>query len=476
MTNERDLESEIRDTLEGMAARPAPERLHARLALIPTVEPTSGALQPSSPSHSRLGFSLASAAIVTIVIVGALSLRGGGNGTNPSTPPTGASSVVAVTPAPTPSQSSSASSPTLSPSIVAVAPSPTPSATSVSPGAIPADFQPLSVTFVSADMGWVLGSTSCGANTCPVIVRTLDGGRTWTRIAAPETSIDFGGDFFGNDFQAGSGVTGLRFADPLDGWAFGPGLWATHDGGTTWKQFTIPGLPDGAVLALEASAGAVQLAAYDGYQSFRIASSPVSSDALRLSAVSVPVGAGPVPEVQLVLQGQTGWLLENDRVVTAGARLVAGTWQTWQPPCVTVMGPALLAAANAQDLIAACDVGLWATPQGEHLYRSTDAGQTFVETGPQLPVKGVTAIAAPSTSTIVAAGYGPNNAAEVVASDDGGHTWTVVPSAGQVGPFWVSYLGFTTAIQGVLLTSDGGGHGQLLMTRDAGHTWVPVRF
>src|ERR1035437_9028565 len=111
MTNERDLESEIRDTLEGMAARPAPDRLHARVASIPTVEPTSGALQPSSPSHSRLGFSLASAAIVTIVIVGALSLRGGGDGANPGTPPTGASWFVAGTPTQTPSQSSSASSP-----------------------------------------------------------------------------------------------------------------------------------------------------------------------------------------------------------------------------------------------------------------------------------------------------------------------------------------------------------------------------
>jgi hypothetical protein len=470
MTNERDLETEIRDTLEGMAARPAPERLHARVASIPTVEPTSGALQPSSPSHSRLGFSLASAAIVTIVIVGALSLRGGGNGTNPSTPPTGASSVVAGTPTQTPSQSSSASSPTLSPSIVAVAPSPTPSATSVSPDAIPADFQPLSVTFVSADMGWVLGSASCGSNTCPVVVRTLDGGRTWQRSAAPDTSLVATGDY-----QAGSGVSNLRFADALDGWAYGPGLWATHDGGRTWKQLSISGL-SGGVAALEASAGAVQVVAYDGAQSFRIASSPVSSDALKVSAITVAIGAGPPAAVQLVLQGQTGWLLENDRTVVAGARLIGGTWQTWQPPCLDVMGPAVLAAGSARDLTAACDVGLWAAPQGEHLYRSSDAGQTFVETGPQLPVNGVEAIAAPTTSTIVAAGYGPINSVELVASNDGGLTWTVVLNA---GPVRVTYLGFTTATQGVLITSDSGGdqgHSQLLMTRDGGHTWTPVRF
>src|SRR5450759_5162413 len=468
MTNERDLETEIRDTLEGMAARPAPERLHARVASIPTVEPTSGVLQPSSPSHSRLGFSLASAAIVTIVIVGALSLRGGGNGTNPSTPPTGASSVVAGTPTQTPSQSSSASSPTLSPSIVAVAPSPTPSATSVSPDAIPADFQPLSVTFVSADMGWVLGSASCGSNTCPVVVRTLDGGRTWQRSAAPDTSLVATGDY-----QAGSGVSNLRFADPLDGWAFGPGLWATHDGGKTWKQLTIPGLPGAAVAALEASAGAVQVVAYDGNTTFRIASSPVSSDAWLLSGRKVPVGAGQVQEVQLVLQGAAGWVLEDDRVVTAGARLVGGSWEAWQPPCLT-FGLARLAAANARELNAVCTVGVWGPApsgqQGDHLYRSSDGGLTFAETGPQLSVSGP--IAAPSTSTIVASG----GQSQIVVSVDGGLTWKAASFPAQGTSFYVRYLGFTTATQGVLLTSDDGGHGQLLMTRDAGHTWVPVRF
>ena len=44
----------------------------------------------------------------------------------------------------------------------------------------------------------------------------------------------------------------------------------------------------------------------------------------------------------------------------------------------------------------------------------------------------------------------------------------------------MSYLGFTTATQGVLITSDGGGYSpeltQLLMTRDGGRTWTPVKF
>jgi photosystem II stability/assembly factor-like uncharacterized protein len=471
MTDERDLDAEIREALEGMAVRPAPDRLLDQVAAIPAAAP-SGALRAlgrPNPSRLRLGFSLASAAIVAIVIGGALYFRGGiQNAASASTPPASASSIAAETASPTPASSTSAIASTPSPSLVAVAPSSSPNASPTAPDAIPPDFQPLSVTFVSADMGWALGSAGCGANTCPVIVRTLDGGRTWSRIAAPPTPVDYAGDY-----QAGSGVSGLRFADPLDGWAFGPGLWATHDGGKTWKQISIPSLPNGAVAALEASSGAVQVVAYDGSTDFRIASSPVSSDALTLAKLSVPVGAGPVPEVQLVLQGQAGWVLENDRVVTAGARLVNGTWQTWQPPCLDVLGPATLAAANAQELNAVCTEGIWGPApggqQGDHLYRSSDGGQTFVETGPQLSIG---LIAAPSPSTIVAAG----GQSQIVVSVDGGLTWKAASLPAHFGSFYTGYLGFTTPTQGVLIASDTNNRSQVLMTRDGGHTWTLVQF
>src|SRR5439155_26248360 len=38
-----------------------------------------------------------------------------------------------------------------------------------------------------------------------------------------------------------SGVTGIRFADALHGWVFGPALWATSDGGATWRRQAPPG-------------------------------------------------------------------------------------------------------------------------------------------------------------------------------------------------------------------------------------------
>jgi len=317
---------------------------------------------------------------------------------------------------------------------------------------------------VSPDDGWVLGTGTCSSAPCAAIARTADGGRTWAKVSAPHVSIVPGGD------QGPPGISGLRFADARNGWAFGPDLWATHDGGATWARLTIPGLPaDAAIFALASANGTVHAVVLDGGD-YRVASSPVGADDFRLSAVRVPVGAGPVPLVQLVLSGAAGWLLENDRTVVGGARLVNGAWVAWQPPCADVVGPAFLAASSPTELAAACDVGLWGTPTGDHLYVSHDGGSTFVETATAVPLQMAAQVAAASPSVIVVSGFDATGAV-LVATFDGGRTWAVVARLGAVG---ITDLGFTTATQGVAITVPADGAASLLMTRDGGHTWRAV--
>jgi hypothetical protein len=302
------------------------------------------------------------------------------------------------------------------------------------------------------------------------IERTSDGGHTWTVAQAPTTKVDRTNGLAGSV----AGVTSrIRFATTNDGWAFGPDLWATHDGGSTWTKVTVAGLPAGAtVVALETSRGIVHAAFYDGAQDFRIASSPIGSDAWTLASVKVAVGGGPVPAVQLVLSGDAGWLLENDRTVTGGARLVNGTWKTWTPVCSDAVGPAYLAASSATDVLASCDVGLWSTPQGNHLFVSGNGGSTFSETGTAIPVTAATSAATPNTSTIVVAGS-TSTGSILVASFNGGQTWSPVlhVSSGDLDE-----LGFTNSSQGVAVTTSASGSGRLFMTRDGGHSWSAVQF
>jgi hypothetical protein len=226
------------------------------------------------------------------------------------------------------------------------------------------------------------------------------------------------------------------------------------------------------IVALESARGSVHAVFYDRAQNFRIATSPIGSDAWSVSSLKVAVGAGPVPEIGLVLSGDTGWVLENDRTVVGGARLVAGTWRTWNPACADVTGPAAIAASSAINLVASCDVGQWSSPTGNHLFVSRDAGVTFAESSSLVPVTLGGGVATPDTSTIVVSGVDASGSV-LVGSFNGGHSWSVVLRAGALA---FADLGFTTTTQGVVVTSSASGSDRLLMTRDGGHTWSAIVF
>src|SRR5262245_22102618 len=124
-------------------------------------------------------------------------------------------------PSPSPSQSSPAS------------PTSPPSSATTPGGPVPGNFRPVSVTFVSQSTAWVIGQAgvrgtcaNADPNVCTSIARTGDTGKTWRGEPAPPTTGPFGAE----------GVNGLRFLDGVNGWAFGPELWATHDAGQHWTQ------------------------------------------------------------------------------------------------------------------------------------------------------------------------------------------------------------------------------------------------
>lgn len=451
MKNDETLEREVRASLRASAAHPIPDDLVARIGAIPAGQPSSQGTVARLPRYARIAAELAAAAVVVVAVSALILARNGGNtpggplgpgATSPATPAASAAPAAVATPSPAPSASP---------------------AETMAPAAV-LGLAPASVTFVSADVGWVLGTGACAGGPCAAIARTGDGGRTWSPAPAPLTAVAEGPG------QATSGVSGLRFADTNNGWAFGPDLWATHDGGTTWARVTIPGVPaDAPVFALETAGGIVHAAVLDGGD-FRVASSPVGSDGWSVSPVRVPVGAGPVPVVQLVLSGAAGWLVENDRTVVGGARLANGSWVAWTPPCADVVGPAFLAASSPTELAAACDVGLWSNPTGDHLYLSHDGGSTFSRSGTAAPLT-TAAMAAMASPSAVVVGGSDGTGSVLAATTDAGRTWKVVARlpAGQIAD-----LGFTTATQGVVIVGGVGGSASLLMTRDGGQTWHAV--
>src|SRR5581483_4839251 len=108
-----------------------------------------------------------------------------------------------------------------------------------------APFQPWAASFVSPSTGFVLGGLGCRLPrrgrlpppACrPALEATSDGGATWTRLAVPPRA-ELSSFVDPADAYA---VTGVAFADRSNGWLFGPGLWATHDGGRHWSHPAVP--------------------------------------------------------------------------------------------------------------------------------------------------------------------------------------------------------------------------------------------
>ncbi len=467
MTDDTTFERELRATLDRLTREPAPDRLVAQVSEIPSREPAAQRLTMRSGLTSRgIGSGLGLLAAGVAIALIALIIR---PGSGPAPVPVGGSPSVAVVASASPSTEPS-TSPSVEPSVSAsasVSPASTPTPTPARPP-VPAGFEPVSATFVSSKVGWVLGSVPCDTGRCPAIARTTDGGASWRTIPAPKTTIGRG-----PVSDVSTGIALLRFANANDGWAYGPELWATHDGGATWKAVSIAGMPAGSpVEALEAARGTVHAVIYPGGQDFRIASSKVTSNSWTVASVNVPVGAGPVPRPQLVLSGTGGWVLENDRTVVSGARLTNGSWAAWTPVCLDVVGPAVLGASSATDLAAACDVGVLSDPKGDHLFTSTNGGTSFSEVAGATPLDGAAVIATPGRSTIVIGGDVPQGSV-LVASYDGGHTWKTVLDPAQVT---FADLGFTTPTQGIVVATEQSGASRLLMTHDAGETWTPVAF
>jgi photosystem II stability/assembly factor-like uncharacterized protein len=97
------------------------------------------------------------------------------------------------------------------------------------------------VSFVDARHGFAIGwaddipATQRDGHPCPIAWTTTDGGASWAALAILPASY----------------VTGLRFTSAMDGWAYGTdALFVTHDGARTWQPVPL----DGEIADFEATA------------------------------------------------------------------------------------------------------------------------------------------------------------------------------------------------------------------------------
>ncbi|MGH3257339.1 MAG: hypothetical protein ACRDOU_18430 [Streptosporangiaceae bacterium] len=349
---------------------------------------------------------------------------------------------------------------------------------------VPADFRPSSVTFVGTDTGWVIGQAGtpgqCATEFCTSVARTDNAGDSWSGVPAPLTGAADGA----------TGVSQIRFLNLDDGWAFGPELWATHNGGRTWAQVDTHGqrvtdleTVGGRVFAVFATCTGGGAAFASGCTSFTLYSSPswVDDWAPVGALTSGLTAAAPDGAASLFLTETRGFLLAPDGTLYAGQVGGVDGAAAWQAvgriPCAGGAGRAqadgqpagaLIGAEDAKDLILACAAN---PPPGFSVqkkltFTSADGGASWQEIAIG-PTQGLaTSMAASKAEGLILA---TNQGIDLLPA--GRTTWQPLTLTGPP-PGGFSYVGMTTDQQGIALPADPQA-GTVWFTFDGGKTWAP---
>ena len=335
-------------------------------------------------------------------------------------------------------------------------------------------FGPISVSFISASRGFVLGTSPCAHAPCTSVLTTGNGGTSWSATAAPPAPLTNPAS------QSASSVNEIVFANPSDGWVFDPALWATSNGGTNWHQEKL----GGPVLSLVAAGGSVYAAVGSCYDTNGKCSSPTVK--LERSPVqqgvwqTVPGISGRGTELLMTTQGATVWVAMWP--TSAGPASIwsgrpGASWHRYPDPCyqrsqgIDLAG---LASPGPNVLFELCAGNPGAGQEAKGLRLSTNGGATSHEVS-NLPLGGLAygVAAANSKNVVIDAASG---ASFLYHSANGGSTWEMKTlNDGGAGLF---DLQFATSRLGAVVEGRpalGASTNHLLITHDGGATWSPCR-
>lgn len=329
----------------------------------------------------------------------------------------------------------------------------------MAPAARPAaGFRPVSVTFGTFSVGAVLGEAGqCGIRPCTVMAGTADYAAHWAKIAAPPAGPADGA----------AGVSQIRFLGEHDGWAYGPALYATHDGGVTWHRLATAGRVIDlsavahrvfAVIGSGCTGSGPNFAA--GCSQFALYSAASSGD--RWQAVPGAAGSGHVVPGALQLSQDYGYLIVS-------GRLYAGpvTGRAWQlvrptpPSCLTAGSQPPLIAPNGSDLFLLCRTG---SSNSLSLYHSPHRGSSWRAMGAaQVPGTATSLAVSPAGTLVLGTTAG-------IYYSPGGRGWHAAGQPGPRGGF--IFVGMTSSRNGVAVPADSRLH-EIFVTRDGGRNWTP---
>ncbi len=349
-------------------------------------------------------------------------------------------------------------------------------ATSVSPSG-----QLVALSWPTPEVGWALASRMCGQQTCAVLSRTTNGGKTWSREESPTTRAAqyclIGGT---------SCVSRITFVTPRVGYLYGPSLWMTTNAGRSWSHVrgerteTLSAVGPTVYRIAYHHTGCpgpcspvLQVSSPGGQQWRTVLSSlkpPDRSDSAQIVAY--------LGKVIVASYGSQACPLAAYASVIVGA---GSQWHYISDPCTRFGAAAHLEedltsiGGNESELVGLCTPHM-GSPHPSFTVTSRDGGQNWSR-GVNLPggdLYGDIAVSPRGTLLVEASSESTSTTgvfrSEVIASFDNGQQWQQVANHRQPvtsGAAFLPQIGFTSARRGWWLVTPR----VLEMSSDGGHTW-----
>jgi photosystem II stability/assembly factor-like uncharacterized protein len=343
---------------------------------------------------------------------------------------------------------------------------------------LPAGFQAQSISWASAQRGWLMGSETCGQTTCATVLGTTDGGTTWNTLGSMNAPVTN---------EKANGVTEMRFADASNGWAAEPAFWATTDGGVTWQQQTPPGggkqvlalAADSVVAYVVVSPCAFQHGCNQPAQLWKTI--PGSGSWTQATLTLPPVIAfntvlavkGTVAYIAIPagLDAGAGATLADTLDVTTDGQ----TWTARPEPCRPDQGETLTGVAPISGLkVALMCQGNFAGGSRKSVFRSTDAAATLQGAGIPPSLGNTLQLAAsPNGTLVMSASSVPG---DFIYRNGQGRTWTTSVDFSENEMLWNDIVMVNDQKGWVIFNPVNffNGQGILYETTDGGLTWNPV--
>jgi hypothetical protein len=351
--------------------------------------------------------------------------------------------------------------------------------------AVPKGFRATAMSWISASRGWVLGTEHCGAKygNCrgSQVIGTINGGKTWHLVGKLTASIPKIG-------QGGTGITEIRFGTGKAGWAFGPDLYRTADGGKTWKRVRVPGAGK-QVLDLAVTASSVYVIASPCGFDAGICKGKLTAWRARLTGTSWTRMSFPRPlhvnvSADVAAYGSTVYVIDTMTEGTRPTQFYASIngghrFSARHNPCPASTIHQLIQAAptSAAKVALLCDGNPGFGKAVKAVYRSRNTGKkdTYAGTMSQWGIQ-AQLTASPSGNLAVAT-WSIGSFIDINDTKDG-TTWHQVIGSGDGGAGFndISYVSNRVAWVVGSPASMFPAKGKLLKSTDAGRHWHFVPF